>query len=289
MKRRFFTILLLSLFLSFAFSLVFSLSSSAQEPQKSAVPVDEDLFVLVSDVHIHQEPVEGGGKRMFNTVTDFKTCVQNVLKMNPRPAAVIFFGDLQHIGLSDEPYEMFRELLKPWDEAGIPYYLTLGNHDQPGRFFRVFPEWKDRMAAESSAWAKDFKHVGFIVFETTDYSNGWYGLIPEKQKLWYEKQLENRTLPVFVCGHHDWELMRVKPEMTNPAIQGWMCGHRHDFVTKIYPDGVRELRVPSTGHTHAPSNGYLLMKVEENGYRFTFVALQKDSELDGKEIFLEKK
>ncbi|MDO4575303.1 MAG: metallophosphoesterase [Planctomycetia bacterium] len=254
-----------------------------------SVPVDENLLVLVSDTHIHHEgPIVVNENLQFDSVALFKRVVDDVLRMNPRPAAVLIMGDLIHQGTADTPYEMLREILRPWDEAGIPYYLALGNHDQPPRFFKIFPEWKEKMVPGCCAWKASFKNIDFLVLETTDYSNGWYGIHPKVQKEWLDAQLARQTRPVFVCGHHDWELMREKPALKNPHVQGWICGHRHDFLTKTYPDGVRELRIPTTAHAMIPNSGYLLMRVTEDGYRFTFVPLRDDSHDTGKEIFLKR-
>jgi len=252
------------------------------------VPVDENLFVLLSDVHIHQVPIVVKPGLEFDSQANFSRCLREVLAMNPRPAAVIFLGDLQHIGLSDEPYQIFRELLKPLDESGIPYFLTLGNHDQPGRFFKVFPEWKEKMVA-GAAWNASFKNVDFITIETTDYKNGARGIVPEAQRKWMNELLAKETKPVFICGHHGWPTMEEKPEMTNPYIQAWLCGHFHDFVQNNYPDeGVREVRIPTTAHSGNPISGYVVMRVEKDGFRFTYKPLRDDSQWKGREIFLKK-
>lgn len=253
------------------------------------IPTDDNLFILVSDTHIsHEGPIVVSEKLSFDSEALFKRLVKDVLEMNPRPAAVIFLGDLIHRGTADTPYEMLREMLLPWDDAGIPYFLTLGNHDQPWRFFKIFPQWKEKMVPGCCAWGVSFKNIDFLALETTDYSNGWYGVHPKVQKDWLEAQLAKQTRPVFLCGHHDWELMREKPDMKNTHIQGWICGHRHDFSTKVYPDGVRELRVPTAAHAGTPNSGYLLMRVTEDGYQFTFVPLREDAQMAGKEIFLKR-
>ncbi len=257
-----------------------------------SIPVDDNLVVLVSDVHIHQELVQGGQKKMFDTRADFNKCVANVLKMNPRPTAVVFFGDLQHIGLSDEPYQMFKEALKPWDDAKIPYYLCMGNHDQPGRFFKVFPEWLPKTKVEKAlVYDIRLSALDLIILETTDYSNGWYGKLGEKQKAWYEQRIAEQkpVRPVFICGHHDWGLMREKPDMSNPNIQGWICGHRHNFVTNSFPDGVRELRIPASGHSDVGYNGYVILNILPDKYVFTLKTYDEDNPENGRTITLEKK
>ncbi len=253
------------------------------------VPVDENLFVVLSDVHIHQEPIVMKPGLEFDTQANFRRCVREVLEMNPRPVAVIFLGDLQHRGVSDEPYQIFRELIKPWDEAGIQYFLTLGNHDQPERFFRVFPEWKEKMVL-GTAWNASFKNVDFITVETTNYANGAGGIVPQVQREWVNELLAKETKPVFICGHHGWKAMKEKPEMTNPHIQAWLCGHFHNFRFIDHPEeGVREVRIPTTAHSGGPNSGYVVMRVEEDGFRFTYKPLRDDSQLTGAEIYLKKK
>lgn len=261
----------------------FSVAAFAEE-----VPVDENLFVVLSDVHIHQEPIIVDPGLEFDTQANFRRCVREVLEMNPRPVAVIILGDLQHRGVSDEPYQIFRELLKPWDEAGIRYFLTLGNHDQPARFFKNFPEWKDKMVA-GAAWSASFKNVDFITLETTNYKEGG-GFVPPAQREWMNDLLAKETKPVFICGHHGWKAMREKPDMTNPYIQAWMCGHFHNFKFIDHPEeGVREIRIPTTAHSGGPNSGYVILRVEEDGFRFTYKPLRDDSQWIGREIFLKKK
>lgn len=277
----------------FVFALCWSCLGTEAVHGEEAIPVDENLIVLISDTHIHHE--DGGlivvnPELKFDPSANLKKIVQEVLAMRPRPAGVVCLGDLIHRGTADTPYEMLKEILKPWDEAGMPYYLALGNHDQPWRFFKVFPEWKEKMVPGSCAHKASFKNIDFLILETTDYTNGWYGIHPEVQRKWLVEQLAAQTKPVFVCGHHNWELMREKPEMTNPFIQGWMCGHFHDFVTNNYEGGIRELRIPSTAHSSGPNSAYVLLRVTENGYQFDLVPILENCKLPkGMNIFLEKK
>ncbi len=55
-----------------------------------------------------------------------------ILALSPKPAFVIFAGDLATVGTNDDGsnnFQAFKNCMKPLTDAGIKLYVTLGNHE----------------------------------------------------------------------------------------------------------------------------------------------------------------
>jgi 3',5'-cyclic AMP phosphodiesterase CpdA len=92
------------------------------------------LLAQVSDTHIRAR-----GEltlRRVDTTAMLRACVENILRLEPRPDAVVLTGDLTDDGLPEE-YAALRELLAP---LAMPLYLIPGNHDDRDALRAAFPD-----------------------------------------------------------------------------------------------------------------------------------------------------
>ena len=84
------------------------------------------LLVQLSDPHITHPGRLISGR--IDTAAALRHAVDRVLRLQPRPVAVLVSGDLVDAGHPAE-YAQLRELLAPIAGAGLPLALLPGNHD----------------------------------------------------------------------------------------------------------------------------------------------------------------
>ena len=251
-----------------------ALLSRAEVPQ-----VDANLVVLVADPHVFPDKIKRANGFEADTLEHFTNMVREVTALNPRPAAILFLGDLVEQPKA-EAYRLFRSLLAPVDAAKIPYAFVLGNHDQASAFYEVFPEWKEKTRATGSlAYRIEFPAVDFLTLETTDIANhdGYFGKIAPEIRDWLRAELRRTPQkPVFIAAHHDVDFAKCFPDLARePNFQGWLNGHWHQYVQKKSPEGVRIFWLPSLGFMDGgenPVTGYVLLRAGSKDYRMTLIA-----------------
>jgi len=246
--------------------------------QAAASAVDENLVVLVADAHVFPEKIKRAKGFEADTLEHFTNMVRRVTAMDPRPAAVLFLGDMVEQPKA-EAYRLFRSLLAPLEEAKIPCHFVLGNHDQASAFYEVFPEWKEKTRATGTlAYRVELPSVDFLTLETTDPANqgGYFGKIAPGVRDWLRSELRKTPKkPVFVVAHHDVEFGKYYPDLAKePNFQGWLNGHWHQYVQKKSPEGVRIFWLPSLGFMDGGANpitGYVLLRACGKDYRMTLI------------------
>jgi len=254
------------------------LIGQASLAQKAPVPVDENRVVLLSDTHIDSRGLTRG---QFASVEDFKQCVQQVLDMDPRPAAVLLLGDLTEDS-SAESFNRFRELLVPWDTAGIRYHLTLGNHDRADVFFKVFPEYRNKTAVPSGGVSCliELPLADFVLLETAGIgSPDWFGGVKEKDKEWLNSVLKRPgDKPLFVCGHHPIDRNPADTDLRQAgAFQAWIYGHNHVAGAKRTADGLQTVGLPSSSFpTNTRAYAVLDMSKKDGQAEFRFTLASPD-------------
>ncbi len=278
-----------------------AVSALGAEPRQADVPVDQNLVVVVADPHaavdcVVRRPDPNGPPHKFDTTGNLVHFVDDVLAMNPRPAAVLMLGDLVETPTPDA-YAKAKSIFARLTDAGIPVHMTPGNHDSSKRFLDTFPELREKTVANGSiAYRVELPSVDFITYESTDPHQGYYGWIPEDMKGWLKEQIrKNPQKPVFIFAHHSIEFEKHFPDIADfPNVQGWLNGHWHQFREVKMPKypTVPFLYAPSVGFMDSgsrPITGYLIMKILPDQYRFTLITNDRSDERNGKTITWKKK
>lgn len=230
----------------------FAALQKVQATTTSPAAIDEDLWVFVSDLHVHPEGYQPEKLRKV---------VNEILHMNPLPSAVIEFGDLAYLTGRVEEYELAKEILAPIEAAGIRLVLGMGNHDRREEFAQVFPEH----AAQSLLKHRyvsivEGKYADLIMLDSLnqgDDKSTWItpGTMDEEQRTWLADVLANYKKPVFVASHHPIKEVGIADLLfSSPTCVGYVHGHDHRWKTNWlehnYGDThiIPTLCLPSTGH-----------------------------------------
>jgi hypothetical protein len=96
------------------------------------IPLDPNLVALFADLHVTMD------NKNQHQRAGLERCVREVLALNPRPANVLFYGDLSIDRGATNDYRMLRTLVKPLDDAGVRWHAAFGNHDRRAPFFAIF-------------------------------------------------------------------------------------------------------------------------------------------------------
>ena len=210
--------------------------------------IDPATAVLLSDIHICGELVDGKSKYYPYNPTCLKLRIAEILQMRPLPANVLVFGDVAWDHGLEEDYRYAAELLSELEQAGIKVTLGMGNHDRRAPFFKVFSEYVKSTKVEgrvvSVVEMPDFDFVmldslaelpGLKLRRATTVS----GEISGGQIEWLQEFVKGRTRRVVLGSHHPLgEMANLEKLIADtPQVAGYVYGHTH-----IWNKGVRVVR-----------------------------------------------
>ena len=242
----------------------------AAAPKASGASHDENLAVLVSDVHVGGKPSDPPYQ-----LRKFTRTVDEILAMRPLPANVVVFGDIAFLFGRKADYEKSAPQFQRLRDAGIGIVFGLGNHDHREAFFAQYPEEAAKSLVPGYAvFELKMPHVDLLMLDSLweDRSEPEkYNPVPGILK----KDLPARTRPTFLCSHHNHKELRyaanpdpAKEQSTKwtllrsivkdaPAVKGLIHGHNHRWHATFMQFGhsgpnanrvVRSICLPSTGH-----------------------------------------
>ncbi len=244
---------------------------------------DADYFVLIADTHIDQNPHRlRSGTNMFDHL---ETTVKRILSGDKfgKPAGVIILGDIANThGLMGE-YGLTWKLLRHLSNAGIPVHFAMGNHDNRGNFYTVFPDQvpEETLVRNRHVEIIEAPNTYHIILDTLarvdEYITG--GELGQIQREWLDKTLSDyNDKPVMLHGHHypwlnvqDGNIRGLKDykemiEITHSHhhVKGYYFGHSHRLDINPYnrvdidTKGLNLLNVPTlAGHAGSQPVGYI--------------------------------
>ncbi len=255
-------------------------------PVATSAPVDPNFIVLLSDLHLcgsEEVPEKYQGDDVRAT-----EMIDRILAMNPRPAAVLIFGDLASKSGDEVDYVLAKSLLSRLDEAGIPWRVAMGNHDNRSAFLKVFPE-QATLSELPNRHTFRFKtdRVDFLLLDILDDNDAPVRPLDDLQRNWLAERLqeaEKDGRPVLVCSHYPMELLVIDDILRDaPAVVGCLQAHLHlwrtDDLDVTPEDGSEKVTIPRVGIpsvAYGNSVGYLPLYLGDHVWAFTFEATQPD-------------
>lgn len=199
----------------------------------------------ISDIHFRKvyDICEKGYKSIFNKMTNpavlLDRCVKRALE---EPVdLVVVTGDLTENGTSED----YRELKKVLENTlqGVPYILTLGNHDVKSAFWEGWYGEKKGDVPYNIVWeSEEFA----IVSMDSSIEGNPDGIISGEQIEWLKSQTDRLDgKPYILMTHHHFMKEQgvvppvICPEglikvLKNSNIFGILCGHTHHHFTSRY-------------------------------------------------------
>ena len=167
-------------------------------------PVDADRWVLLADTHVWEH--RDGSRRGTKPADTLLQAVAEIVSLDPRPAGVILVGDTVYLEGHAADYAMFRRLVQPIREAGIPLHIALGNHDDRANFWTAFAELKSPHAPafQHHVAVVETPRVNWFLLDSLDKTNSTPGLLGKPQLDWLAAALDaRRGKPAILAAHHD--------------------------------------------------------------------------------------
>ncbi|MDO5308072.1 MAG: metallophosphoesterase [Planctomycetia bacterium] len=225
------------------------------------VPHDPNLIAIFSDTHLH-------GPETTQHVVRFKKCVNKILAMNPLPANLLIYGDVAYLQGKIEEYQLFRELIKPIEAAGIKWEIAMGNHDRIANYREIFPErFTNQPIEDRYVNIVATPHADFILLDS--YLEGQVkGWISPEQRTWLEGVVKTYDKkPFFVGCHHPLKETELAELLKScPKCVAYLHGHHHYYRTPIDRD-MRTICFPSVGHWG--DMGFVMANLTETEATFT--------------------
>ncbi len=211
------------LFLILSLVSAFLLIASA-DPFKSPLKPNSVRFAAIGDMGTGEAPQYEVAQRMITSRQTFPF------------EFVIMLGDNLYGGSSPKDFEKkFEVPYKPLLDAGVKFYASLGNHDNPNeRFYKLF----NMSGANYYTFQKG--NVRFFVLDSN--------YMDPKQLSWLEKQLQD-------AGNKDWKICyfhhplyssgkthgssvelrsRIEPMFVKYGVDAVFSGHDHVYE-RVHP------------------------------------------------------
>ncbi|MEM1362877.1 MAG: metallophosphoesterase [Pseudomonadota bacterium] len=194
---------------------------------------DFHQFLVLSDLHLGAQATAQG--RCPNT--SFVQVLDYIEQHHSEAEVVFITGDLVDNGVEAE-YELLREALSGFP---LPVHLTLGNHDDPNAFRRVFgPNLSSRSKVELQNGTPCYVLDTHLAGQNA-------GRLGASQLDWFKERLAEDTRPAFVFMHHPPGLVAV------PSFDAIGLTDR-DALGPII-DAAPQIRAAFFGHCHMPLSG----------------------------------
>ncbi|MGG7142339.1 metallophosphoesterase family protein [Clostridium nigeriense] len=230
------------------------------------------IFLHISDIHFLREYIkeEVGYNSIFNNMTNPIIQIKRVLEKIDKNILdfIIITGDLVESGDSED-YRILKENLDSLFE-GIPYIVTLGNHDNKKEFYKGW--FNEGLKDEPYNTMMEIGKLKIISFDNSEYHNN-NGTITLDRCNWLREELKKDTdKDVILMLHHH----LLKNQFNLPPVS----------FDKDFEDIVNESSIIGifSGHTHHPYKGIFAGKPYFTAGSLSFVGYDEE---DGKVRFEE--
>lgn len=231
-----------------------------------AADADPHRVAFLSDSHVGEKSETVA--RECNMHDRLKQVVEEVTKLDPKPACAVVNGDLAYQSGTAAEYALFSKLIDPVRASGVPLHLGLGNHDHFGRFAggldRLRP--KDRPVDGKQVLVVELARANLVVLDSYDPKNAVGGKLGDEQLMWLAKALDARKdKPAVVFVHHPLQFEADKsgkyngiadsaalwPVLKDQAqVKAFVFGHTHTWRL-AEKDGIHLINLPAVGYPFA--------------------------------------
>lgn len=236
------------------------IADGIEDTRKGKRSIDPTKAVLLSDIHICGELVDGVSKHYPYNPTCLKLRMAEILSMRRLPAHVLVFGDVAWDYGLEEDYRYAAQLLHELTDAGIRVTLALGNHDRRAPFFSIFPEYAKTTPVEGRVVSIiEMPDVDIVLLDSLAelpnlklrQGTTVSGEIDQAQIEWLREFLKGHTRPVILGAHHPLgEMKNLEGVIAEaPSVIGYVYGHTH-----LWNKSVRIIR-PRKGIHMVPTVG----------------------------------
>lgn len=241
-------------------------------------PESGDVFVFLSDLH-----VDGREKGSLHQNRRLEKTVDDILRLSPRPKAVVCFGDIACSYGLDIDYAEAKRILDRLENAGIALHFVMGNHDRRSTFFGKWPQCARKSLVPGRCVS--VVDLGFADLVLLDALKGTddraandagpgAGTLDDEQLKWFEAFVANAQRPFFVGSHQfaDLQVKGLSPisrAARSRHFAGWIHGHDHRWEPSVRVCDWRSnaikpvLGLPSTGRWG--DIGYVIFRVSPCG------------------------
>lgn len=261
-------------------------SRAFASPGGECAGVDQDRVALLADTHISAHPdrvypgtkwpgspVRDGEHESVNMANCLAEAARSVIALHPRPAHLIVNGDFAFSRGQEAEYKEFLRLVEPIRGAGITVHVTIGNHDNREKLWKLLPFLnKEKMGIK--AGLVELPHANLVLLDS-----GRKGLLGKRQLDWLARQLDERAhKPALVLGHYNPypnrglrpirgmgdgpQLLKILSERKH--ARAYFYGHTHEWQYDRR-DHVHLVNQPAVSYYFGKGNahGWVDMKLSE--------------------------
>jgi 3',5'-cyclic AMP phosphodiesterase CpdA len=262
-------------------------ASSFVAADSKSVRFDPNRIALLADTHISDDPnrsypgtkwpgspVKEEEHEWVNMADSLAQSAREIIELNPRPSNLIINGDCAMSRGTEAEYKELLRLLEPIRAAGISVHITIGNHDNRDKLWKLLPFLKKEQIG-IHADVIELPHANFFLLDS-----GRKGILGEKQLNWLAQELDERTdRPALVFAHfnplpnrglrpirgmRDGEAF-LKVLAGRKHARAYIHGHTHEWQNSKYEEHLHIIGQPAVsyyfgkGHAH----GWIDMKLSE--------------------------
>ena len=241
--------------------------------------MDPNRVALLADTHISDDPkrsypgtkwpgspVKEDEHEWVNMADSLAQSAMEILALDPRPACLIVNGDCTLSRGTEAEYKEFLRLLEPIRAAGITVHITIGNHDNRDKLWKLLPFLKkEQMGIHADVIERP--HANFFLLDS-----GRKGILGEKQLNWLAQELDERTdKPALVFGHFNpYPNLGVRPikgMRDGSSLLRLLAAHKH--ARAYFYGHTHEWQQDQRGHLHLinqPAVSYYFGKGHAHGW-----------------------
>lgn len=220
--------------------------------------IDSDFWALLSDTHIAAD--RDRFAHGCNMTGHLDVVTRDVIAQSKIPQGVFVTGDCAYDDGETGDYRNFASLLTPLREHGMPFHLTLGNHDNRERFWNALTieGTAKRPLQDRQAMFLPSRRVNWFMLDSLERTRYTPGLIGPEQLDWLSGMLDaNATKPALVMVHHnpgflgkvgglrDTEAL-FKVLRPRKQVKGVIYGHTHNWRVHEHDSGIHLINLPPT-------------------------------------------